>query len=156
MNLADRETVGRHFLDFLIGFCSMSQRQYRHSNQIKANTKAFHALLTLSQNGMPEAETFTMSSLAEALCITKQQITKLVNDLEEQDMVKRVHDSKNRRQVYIRITENGRSLIDGLKALMLSSTVKAFDCYTPEELEELDHCLLTLSRLLSRFHPTLP
>lgn len=156
MNLIDPQTAGEHFLDFSLAFYSLAQRQYRHANQIKANTKAFQTMMALLEAELSGYEPFTMSSLADELRITKQQMTKLVNDLEDQNMVARVHDSSNRRLVYIHITEGGKVMMEELKSLMLGSTVKAMELYTEEELAELDHCLQTLTRLLGKLDIRLP
>lgn len=150
MNSVDPQAAGKHFLDFTLVFYTMAQRHYRHSNQIKANTKAFQTLMTLMNIEETGSEPLTMSSLADELHITKQQMTKLVNDLEGQNMVERVHDSINRRQVYIHISDKGKSMMDELKALMLESTVEAMKAYTKEELDQLDHCLQTMTRLLGK------
>ena len=130
-------------------FFSLAKSQYHQQNVVKANTLAFNTLLTLNElNG----HDLTMSELAEELDITKQQLTKLVNDLEEKELVKRIHDSKNRRQVYIRITERGAQMLADLKNRMMDGTINALSAYTEEELAELDECLVKLGTLLEKFN----
>jgi len=147
------QTVGAHFLRFTINFFALAKGQYHQQNVVKANTLAFNTLLTLNElNG----HDLTMSELAEELDITKQQLTKLVNDLEEKGLVKREHDSRNRRQVYLYITPTGAAIVSQLKEAMLSCTVAGLAGYSEEELAELDNCLLKLSGLLSRFNPDAP
>ena len=80
----DSRTVGEHFLEFIISFFNLAKGRYQQQNQIKANSVAFHALVVLNQPGRPAP---TMSELASELEITKQQLTKLVNDLEEKQLV---------------------------------------------------------------------
>lgn len=143
------QTVGAHFLRFTINFFALAKGQYHQQNVVKANTLAFNTLLTLNElNG----HDLTMSELAEELDITKQQLTKLVNDLEEKELVRRIHDSKNRRQVYIRITERGAQMLADLKSRMMDSTVNALSSYTEDELAELDECLVKLGKLLEKFN----
>ena len=96
----DYRTVGEHFLDFTITSFNLAKSKYQQQNQIKANSVGFQALILLNQPGRSAP---TMSELAARLEITKQQLTKLVNDLEEKDLVRREHDSRNRRQVYLYI-----------------------------------------------------
>ena len=93
----DSRTVGEHFLEFIISFFNLAKGRYQQQNQIKANSVAFHALVVLNQPGRPAP---TMSELASELEITKQQLTKLVNDLEEKQLVERQHDHRNRRQYH--------------------------------------------------------
>lgn len=143
------QTVGAHFLRFTINFFALAKGQYHQQNVVRANTLAFNTLLTLNElNGRD----LTMSELAEELDITKQQLTKLVNDLEEKELVRRIHDSKNRRQVYIRITERGAQMLADLKNRMMDSTVNALSSYTEDELAELDECLVKLGKLLEKFN----
>ena len=149
----DSRTVGEHFLEFIISFFNLAKGRYQQQNQIKANSVAFHALVVLNQPGRPAP---TMSELASELEITKQQLTKLVNDLEEKQLVERQHDHRNRRQVYLTITPTGVRIVQQLKEAMLSCTVAGLAGYSEEELAELDNCLLKLSGLLSRFNPDAP
>ena len=95
-------SAGLKFMDFAIRFFNMAKCQYQQQNQVKANKAGFQVLFILS---MPEYTQPTMSFLADEMGITKQQLTKLVNDLEAIGLVKRIHDERNRRQVYVTLTE---------------------------------------------------
>lgn len=142
--------VGEHFLEFTTTFFNLAKNKNPQHKQVKANSVAFHALVLLNR---PDRPAPTMSELAAEMEITKQQLTKLVNDLEDKQLVKRQHDHQNRRQVYLAITPAGANIITQLKAAMLECTMAGLACYTPEELAEMDDCLLKLSALLSRFNP---
>lgn len=146
----DYRIVGEHFLDFTIAFFNLAKCKYQQQNQIRANSVGFQALILLNQ---PDRPAPTMSELAAQLGITKQQLTKLVNDLEEKEMVERRHDSRNRRQVYLNITPTGSAIVRQLKETMLSCTVAGLSDFSDEELKQLDHCLVTFSGLLPKFNP---
>ena len=92
-----------------------------------------------------------MSFLADEMGITKQQLTKLVNDLEAMGLVKRIHDEKNRRQVYVTLTDEGRNEFEEVKQAMLACTVSGLREFSPEELELLEDCLEKLIPLLEKF-----
>ena len=92
-----------------------------------------------------------MSEMALQLGITKQQLTKLINDLEEKNLVRRQHGSMNRRHVYLMITPEGSSIMKQLRKAMLDCTVSRLSSYNQEELAELDDCLMRLSTLLEKF-----
>ena len=96
----DCQSAGEQFLSFTIRFFNLIKASYQQHNQIKANTVAFHAMVRLNQ---PDTQAPTMSELAKELDIPKQQLTKLVNGLESKGLVKRQHDSVNRRQVHLYI-----------------------------------------------------
>ena len=83
--------------------------------------------------------------------ITKQQLTKLVNDLEAMGLVKRIHDERNRRQVYVTLTDDGRNEFEEIKQAMLECTVAGLKDFSEDELEQLGDCLERLIPLLEKF-----
>ena len=81
-------------MEFAIDFFNLAKNSYHQQNQIRANSAAFQVLMQLNQ---PDRQAPTMSEMALQLGITKQQLTKLINDLEEKNLVRRQHSSRNRR-----------------------------------------------------------
>ncbi len=146
------ETAGTHFVDFTLTFFNLTKTIYRHENQIRANSLAFQVLLELKDYA-DDSPAVTMSDLADCLRITKQQLTKLVNDLEAKQLVQRTHNTANRRKVYISITAAGRQLLNMLYQDMSVTTQQALTAYTKEELQQLDQAVVTLTRLLAKFAP---
>ena len=63
-----------------------------------------------------QSNELSMSELASDLCMSNQQLTKIVDALVEIDMVERVCDEKNRRKFYAKISPRGRELLESLKA----------------------------------------
>ena len=144
----DLSSAGLKFMDFAIRFFNMAKCQYQQQNQVKANKAGFQVLFILS---MPEYPQPTMSFLAEEMGITKQQLTKLVNDLEAMGLVKRIHDERNRRQVYVTLTDDGRNEFEEIKQAMLECTVAGLKDFSEDELEQLGDCLERLIPLLEKF-----
>lgn len=141
-------SAGLKFMDFAIRFFNMAKCQYQQQNQVKANKAGFQVLFILS---IPEYPQPTMSFLAEEMGITKQQLTKLVNDLEAMGLVKRIHDERNRRQVYVTLTDDGRNEFEEIKQAMLECTVAGLKDFSEDELEQLGDCLERLIPLLEKF-----
>ena len=141
-------SAGLKFMDFAIRFFNMAKCQYQQQNQVKANKAGFQVLFILSMHEYPQP---TMSFLAEEMGITKQQLTKLVNDLEAMGMVKRIHDERNRRQVYVTLTDDGRNEFEEIKQAMLECTVAGLKDFSEDELEQLGDCLERLIPLLEKF-----
>jgi DNA-binding MarR family transcriptional regulator len=139
-------SAGLKFMDFAIRFFNMAKCQYQQQNQVKANKAGFQVLLS-----MPEYTQPTMSFLADEMGITKQQLTKLVNDLEAMGLVKRIHDERNRRQVYVTLTDDGRNEFEEIKQAMLECTVAGLKDFSEDELEQLGDCLERLIPLLEKF-----
>ena len=86
------------------------------------------------------------------LSITKQQLSHMIKVLEERGLVERIHDTANRRRVYIRICDSGREMMNQMKQEMLSSTLFGLRAYTPEELASMDECLCRLMELMKKFN----
>lgn len=116
---------------------------------MKVNSTAFYALVAL--DSWADAD-YTMTELAEKLQITKQQLSKLINDLENKRLVERIHDTANRRRVYIRISEAGRTMMDELKRHMLDCTLNGLNAYSSAELADMDQCICRLTRLMEKFN----
>lgn len=141
--------VSAQFLTFTTQFLTCTKAQYQQQNLVKANTQGFQLLFLLKQQG----GSFTMSELAGQLHTTKQQLTRLVNALEEKRLVMRSHDTKNRRLVYVSITPEGIDAMEQLKESMLEATKEGLSSFTSEELAQLSQCLDTLSSLMPKFNP---
>lgn len=149
MDEEKKQEAGKKFLDFTILFFTVAKGMYRHENMIKANSLAFQALMDLNHLE-PEKSWLTMSELADNLRITKQQLTKLVNDLEEKQLVERFHDKTNRRLVNISITPRGRQLLFQMKEEMLATTLQSISNLDPEEIDCLDSTLTSLNKLMGK------
>ena len=72
--------AGTHFLEFAFSFLTFAKCQYQSANHIKINSLPFFTLSVLADQ---KDENYTMSDLADKLQITKQQLSKLINDLED-------------------------------------------------------------------------
>ncbi len=84
-------------------------------------TAAQSAGLTLQQHqallfiiGYPGREQVTIGELAERLQIHHHSTVGLVDRLEGQGLVERIQGQDDRRQVFIRLTEKGASVLKGL------------------------------------------
>lgn len=144
-----RQTVGIHFLEFAVAFLTLSKCQYQQSHEVKVNSLPFFTLIALDNWA---DEDYTMSELADKLQITKQQLSRLINVLEEKGLVERIHDTANRRRVYIRICDAGRTMMDNVKQEMLDSTLFGLRSYTEEELNDMDRCICRLTELMGKFN----
>lgn len=103
----------------------------------------YYCIKTLQHTG-----SLTMSELARFIRIPKQQMTKLVNRLVEQDFVRRIYDPADRRIIRIELTDNALQYIDCFLA-------QDMDCYQRliEQMNETDRndfyqAVVTLKRIL--------
>lgn len=141
------ETEIQHFLEFYIRFLSFAKCHFHKEQELRADSLAFHALASLRTLSRQE---LTMSELAKEMMITKQQLTRLINDLESRGFVERIHNPVNRRQVYIRISADGIALLHDAQETMKEHTASMMNLFTPAEQQEIDSCLMRLTELFSR------
>ena len=91
-----------------------------------------------------------MTQFAEVMGITKQQLTKLVNDLEEQGYVRRLHSEVNRRQVYIEITDTGLAHLEKMLGEIIHEIIRSLDGFDAEDRKRIIESSLTLSEVFRR------
>ena len=103
------------------------------------------------ENGATVRTSFITSFEPETVAETSPELTKLVNDLEAMGLVKRIHDERNRRQVYVTLTDDGRNEFKEIKQAMLECTVAGLKDFSEDELEQLGDCLERLIPLLEKF-----
>ena len=70
-------------------------------------------LVLIVMNRTPDTE-INPSTLAEKLGVKKATMTGLLDGLEKDNLVERVADPRDRRKIGIRLTANGRQLLDGM------------------------------------------
>ena len=91
-----------------------------------------------------KAGRITMSDLAEELCMSNQQLTKVVDALCEFEMVERTVDNANRRKVYAQATPLGVQTVADFCAEVGS---KVREIVGESSAEEIDKLYLSLAHL---------
>jgi DNA-binding MarR family transcriptional regulator len=117
--MTDRPTFSKIEYETLAEFRYALRRFLRFSE-----TAVSSAGLTLQQHqallfivGFPGRERITIGELAERLQIRHHSTVGLVNRLEAQGLIERTPDDKDRRQVYICLTERGMALLESLAGI---------------------------------------
>lgn len=104
----------------------------------------YRAIILLS-----EGERKTLSQLSQGLSRTRCAITGLVDRLEEKGLVKRKRSRKDRRLVYVALTEKGRELAEELKEKVLPEISRmgerVMEALTEREVSALFNALGKLS-----------
>ena len=144
---SQNQELSNYCFQLISNFTLTLKNSVPSETRLRLNSHSFFVLVTLMQE---QGEKLTMTMLAEQLQISKQQLTKLVNDMEKRGIVERIHDTENRRQVYIRITEDGRKELLDFSAEALKNFQKALDEYTPEEKDRLKESFLLLNEFLEK------
>jgi DNA-binding MarR family transcriptional regulator len=89
----------------------------------------------------------TMSELAAVLSTTPRNITGLVDILERDGYVQRVHDPDDRRSVQAQLTKAGIEKIDSIWRASIEAQTHVTKQFTKQELTQLRHLCLKLVQL---------
>ena len=142
----NQEYTAKCFVDFSIQFALFLRNQYEKKTSLKVDSMTFRVLAALQ---FCPAQPLTMSALAKEVAITKQQLTQVVNSLEDKGLVKRSHSRENRRKIYVSLSPSGCRLLAETKEQMAQDAMAMLACYSESEQEELGNCLRRLTELLS-------
>ncbi|WP_295994860.1 MarR family winged helix-turn-helix transcriptional regulator [Rugamonas sp.] len=86
-----------------------------------------------------EDETSTASTLGEACMEKPANLTRVCNDLESQGLIVRGTRPGDRRCVMITLTDSGRALIAQVLPEVWTSTTRAYDGYSQEDVRQLEN-----------------
>ncbi len=139
--------VAEEFLRFMMDFYALVRRHLVEENRFRIHSHGFTVLYLLKQSRQVP---LTMTGLAEEIGITKQQATKLVNDLERDGYVRRMHGVTNRRQVFLTITEVGDAYMDGMLGEILAEILGTLEDFDDADKEAVYRCAGTLSAIFRR------
>lgn len=137
----------KDFLNFMVDYYALIHRHEIETSEYKANSHGFSMLYALRKY---HNQPVTMTRFADEMGITKQQLTKLVNDLEDKEYVIRTHNRENRRQVYISITDAGRAYLETMIGELVHEVLRAMQNLNDEEKEQMDKSVTALSALFRK------
>lgn len=139
--------IARDFLNFMVDYYALIRRHEIETNEYRANSHGFSMLYALRKY---QNQPITMTRFADEMGITKQQLTKLVNDLEDKEYVMRTHNRENRRQVYISITDQGRAYLETMIGELIHEVLRVMQYFDAEEKEKVGQSVVTLSELFRK------
>ena len=98
-------------------------------------------------------QTMSMSELADHMCISGEQATRVINPLADRGLIHREIHPGNRRQIDIRLSTQGITCLEDMKATYSELLFSSLDRLEPEELQKfldaVDVVIHTLGKLLS-------
>lgn len=98
-------------------------------------------------------QTMSMSELADHMCISREQATRVINLLADRGLIHREIHPGNRRQIDIRLSSQGITCLEDMKATYSELLFSSLDRLGPEELQKfldaVDVVIHTLGKLLS-------
>ena len=79
----------------------------------------------------------SMSELADDLCMSNQQLTKIVDALVDLELVERECDPNNRRKFFAKVTEKGKIMLASLKEEVDKKLSYVLRKKSPDEIDKL-------------------
>ncbi|WP_306256985.1 MarR family winged helix-turn-helix transcriptional regulator [Pararhizobium sp. IMCC21322] len=122
-------------------------RLTQHLSQEMAETFArfdltgasFDVLATLLRSGPPHA--LSPNQLLSTMMITSGTMTNRIDQLEKQQLVRRIKSMEDRRSVQIALTEKGRAVIDEAVTAHVATQTRLVSSLPDKEREDLDQLL---------------
>ncbi|HMQ33867.1 MAG TPA: MarR family transcriptional regulator [Chloroflexaceae bacterium] len=131
----------------------LAQRQFMQlldDDRFRLTLPQFYTLLHLEQTD----EACKMSDLADATHQSAASLTGVVDRLRDKHLIERLRDEKDRRQVMVAVTPQGRELISEIKQARREQMQTAFAPLGEAEVEALimllDRVLAGMARALER------
>lgn len=145
--MTDRSETAGTLFDLLIHIHKKLMRPVIQQSKCELSPLQMHVLDTLHHNGA-----VTMTMLAREGRMSKQQMTRLVDNLVAQDIVHRELDPLDRRIIRISLTANGRDLLEGLRTEARVILAERLACLSDEDLSLLQKSADEMGRLLKNLH----
>jgi len=128
----DEERALNTFIRFTRAFGTVDQKISRIFQAHDLTSGQFGVLETLYHLGP-----LHQGALGDKLLQSKGNISTIITNLEERDLVERRRDEEDRRYVKVHLTDAGRSLITDIFPDHVQQIVDTFGVLTDEEIEEL-------------------
>ncbi|MCQ1531606.1 MarR family winged helix-turn-helix transcriptional regulator [Lutispora saccharofermentans] len=95
-------------------------------------------------------EPISMSELAAGLNILKQQMTHLTDKLEENNLIVRIHDKKDRRSVKVSITQSGIDYLNDFRKEALDMIMSKLEQLSAEDIDELHGAMHSIYKIMKK------
>ena len=122
----------------------------RHARGRAAQTQGDD--LTLSQHhllsALSDGQELRIGELALAAGVAPPTATRMLDSLERDAIVKRVHSVEDRRAVSVRLTAKGRRLLDAKRELVATKRRELYESMTPAERAQVERLLARLAELI--------
>lgn len=92
--------------------------------------------------------TANLSELANLQGVTSPTMSSMVSTLVERGWIQREHSETDRRMIVLRVTPEGRNVLENARSILTDAIVKLFGSLTEEELDTLNDGLAILYHTL--------
>lgn len=120
------------YIKLLRGTESVKSRIGAHATTSEIGATQFGTLEMLYHLGP-----LNQKHIGEKLLISKSNVVAVIDKLETQNLVQRERCQKDRRQIFIHLTDDGRALVDEVLPIHVAAITQEMSCLTAEEQKEL-------------------
>lgn len=114
-------------------------------------------LFLLFQLGRAPEHQLPLGEIADHLDVSPRNVTGLIDHLEKDGLVERIHDLNDRRSIHARLTPTGLKTLERLWQQARDSQLAVVNDFTAEELADLRHlCLRLVEKLVAGKVPVAP
>lgn len=111
--------------------------------KVPLSPQTFYVLAALAYH-----KKLTMSGIGCHLMVPKPHVTALVDKLISEEMVERLNDEKDRRIIYIELTEKGKKAFAEIKKIQMDSLHKRLSFLEQEKLDQLNNSARIMSEIM--------
>jgi DNA-binding MarR family transcriptional regulator len=141
------EQIAANWIQLLPQFYNkMNKSNTSQKKQSDLTHLQFHILEELFQ----EKAGISMTQLANNISISKQQLTPLMNKLEELGYVVRVKDDSDKRMTKINLSEEGKRIVSKRWEEFHAVLCDRIQTLSEDDLIDLDYSISKLNRIISR------
>jgi DNA-binding MarR family transcriptional regulator len=150
--LSESEANGRlsNIMDDLTMLYPVIMRKVRLNSLIKTRISSSD-METLILEGLSTGK-MKPSEISKIYCISRSNVTPLVDKLIGKGYAQRLHDDKDRRAIIISATDKGRKLITKRRRIMKAYILNTFAKFNPAEINEICESLEAHLKLMTRLN----
>ena len=137
-----RDKLAGQILSMIPLFHRKLLKKYKSNELKRTEFLLLHKLMMT--DGLP------MNTYGEKLCISKPNLSKLVNNLEEKDLVRKEKGEEDKRITRIYITDQGGSVLEEHYRSMKEQVVVSTEKLTDEDVELLIANFESIERIFTR------
>lgn len=108
--------------------------------------------IIINNLGMADRENgsgLKMSALGKVLCVSMPSLSRMVKGLEERELVKREIDEKDRRNIYVVLTDKGRELFKKTDEVMMDFIMSVYERVGEKKLTQLGRLMSEMADVAS-------
>lgn len=136
---------GQHIVNNLLSLVPLFYRKFMfhdHKHMPQSHTQV---LLLLHEH-----DVLTVSEIGKRLCISRPNMTPLLNKLIDDKLINRQSSENDRRVLIVSLTEKGMAFVNDYKQYILDKMRESMQNLEEDELTKLDESLQTLRLLISK------